>query len=149
MRRGVLSVLKTALFGRIITAVNTGLTLVNRLGHGDANPQTVGSPGAVRRSQLLAVRQLHPLQDERVGAGDDVLSLTQIVLQDLAFVPTKVPGLVDPRAAVTRREGEVTQRRDGKLRAAIGQMIGCPDHGEGRWEGDREKKIQAVKSCRV
>lgn len=115
------------------------LTLVNGLGHGDPNPQTVGSPGAVGGSQLLTVGQLHPLQNERVGTGDDVLGLTQIVLQDLTFVPTKVPGLVDPRAAVTRREGEVTQGRDGKLRAAIGQVIGCPDHGEGSWERDRKK----------
>lgn len=114
------------------------LTLVNGLSHGDANPQTVCGLWTVGGSQVLTVWQFQPLQDQRVGAGDDVLRLTQVVLQDLTLVLTKVPRLVRPRAAVTRREGEVAEGRNGKLGAAVGQMVGCADHSEGRW-GERKK----------
>lgn len=109
------------------------LTLVYGLGHGDSNPQAVGSLGAVGGSQVLAVGELEPLQDERVGAGDDVLRLTQVVLQDLTLVLAQVPGFVGAGAAVARGEGEVAQGGDGELGAAVGQVVGRPDHGEGRW----------------
>ena len=28
----------------------------------------------------------------------------------------------------------MAERRDGELGAAVGQMVGRPDHGEGRWK---------------
>lgn len=123
-----------------IDSSNKGsLTLVYWLGHGDADPQTVGSLGAVGGSQVLAVWKLQSLQDDGVRAGDDVLRLTQVVLQDLTLVLTQVPRFVGAGAAVARREGKVAERGDGKLRATIGQMVGCPDHGEGRCREGRQK----------
>lgn len=58
----------------------TCLTLVDWLCHWDAYSQTVGGLWAVRSGQVLTVRQLEPLQDDGVGAGDDVLRFTQVVL---------------------------------------------------------------------
>lgn len=110
------------------------LTLVDGIGHGNADPQAVGRFGAVGRRQVLAVGELQPLQDDGVGAGDDVLRLAQVVLQDLALVLAQVPRFVRARAAVARGEGEVAERRDGELGAAVGKMVGRPDHGEGSWE---------------
>jgi len=111
------------------------LTLVDGLGHGDADPQTVGRLRALEGRQVLAVGQLEPLEDERVGAGDDVLRLAQVVLQDLALVPAQVAWLFGAGAAVARREGEVAEGRDGELGAAVGKVVGRPDHGERRWNG--------------
>jgi hypothetical protein len=62
------------------------LTLVDGLGHGDSYPHTDCSLWAVVCCQVLTVRQLQSLQDDGVGTGDDVLGLTQVILQDLAFV---------------------------------------------------------------
>lgn len=114
------------------------LTLVYGLGHGDSDPQAVSGLGAVGRSQVLAVGQLEPLEDERVGAGDDVLRLAQVVLQDLALVLAQVPGFVGAGAAVARGEGKVAEGGDGELGAAVGQVVGRPDHGEGRWRHKRD-----------
>lgn len=52
----------------VTTGGNTGshtdhLTLVDGLGHRDADPQTVGRLRAVRGSQVVTVRQLQPLED--------------------------------------------------------------------------------------
>lgn len=110
-----------------------GLTLVDGLGHGDADAQTVGSFGAVGGGQLLTVGQLQPLEDHGVGAGDDVLGLAQVVLQDLALVLAQVARLVAARGAVAGGEGEVAEGRDGELGAAVGQVVGRADHGEGGW----------------
>lgn len=97
----------------------TCLTLVDGLSHGDADPQTVGRLGAVRRRQVLAVGQLQSLQYDGVRAGDDVLCLAQIVLQNLALILAQVPGFVSAGAAIARREGKVAERRDGELGATI------------------------------
>lgn len=121
-------------------------TLVYGLGHGDADPQTVGGLEAVEGGQVLTVRQLQPLQDDGVGAGDDVFGLAQVVLQDLALVLTQVPGFVGPGAAVACREGKVAEGRDGELGAPVGQMVGRPDHGEGRWERIRKAIYEAHKA---
>lgn len=109
------------------------LTLVDGLGHGDSDPQAVGSLGAVGGGQVLTVGELQPLEDERVGAGDDVLRLTQVVFQDLTLVFAQVTRLVDAGAAVARGEGKVAEGGDGELGAAVGQVVGRPDHGEGGW----------------
>lgn len=95
------------------------LTLVYGLGHGDSNPQAVGGLGAVGSSQVLTVGQLEPLEDERVGAGDDVLRLAQVVLQDLALVLAQVPRFVGAAAAVACGEGKVAEGGDGELGAAV------------------------------
>lgn len=116
------------------------LTLVDRISHGNADPQTVGSFGAVGRRQVLAVWKLQPLQDDGVGAGDDVLRLAQVVLQDLALVLAQVPGFVRARAAVARGEGKVAERWDGKLGAAVGKVVRRPNHGEGSWEERKSER---------
>lgn len=128
-------------FVRRIGRKRKSLTLVYGLGHGDADPQAVGGLGAVGGGQVLAVGQLEPLQDERVGAGDDVLRLTQVVLQDLTLILTEIPGFVGAGAAVARREGKVAERRDGELGAAVRQMVGRPDHGECRWRNKSHNRI--------
>lgn len=123
-----------------ISSSNGGsLTLIYGLGHGDADPQAVRSLGAVRGGQVVTVGQLQPLQDDGVRAGDDVLCLTQVVLQDLTLILTQVARFVGAGAAVARREGKVAERRDGELGATVGQMVGCPDHGEGRWKEGRQE----------
>lgn len=119
------------------------LTLVYGFGHWDSDPQAVGSLGAVGRCQVLAVGELQPLQDERVGAGDDVLRLTQVVLQDLTLVLAQVPRFVGAGAAVARGEGKVAERGDGELRAAVGQVVGRADHGEGGWRHKSHSHICA------
>lgn len=119
------------------------LTLVYGLGHWDSNPQAVSSLGAVGGGQVLTVGELQPLQDERVGAGDDVLRLTQVVLQDLTLVLAQVPGFVGAGAAVARGEGKVAEGGDGELGAAVGQVVGRPDHGEGRWRHKQHTHICA------
>lgn len=120
------------------------LTLVYWIGHGNADPQTVGSRGAVERRQVLAVWQLQPLQDDGVRAGDDVLRLAQVVLQDLTLILAQVPRFVRAGAAVARGEGEVAERRDGELGAAVGKVVGRPDHGEGGWRGEKSGVISAI-----
>lgn len=62
------------------------LTLVDGLSHGDSYPHTDSSLWAVVCRQVLTVRQLQSLQDDGVGTGDDVLGLTQVILQDLTFI---------------------------------------------------------------
>lgn len=120
------------------------LTLVYGIGHGNADPQTVGGRGAVGGRQVLAVRELQPLQDGGVGAGEDVLRLAQVVLQDLALVPAQVPRFVRAGAAVARGEGEVAERGDGELGAAVGKVVGPPDHGEGGWEERKAGLFPAI-----
>lgn len=97
----------------------TMLTLVDGLGHGNSYPHAVGCLRAVRGGQVLTVGQFEAFEDNGVGAGDDVLGLTKVVLQDLTLVLTQVPRFVYPRAAVTCREGEVAEGGDGKLGATI------------------------------
>lgn len=117
------------------------LTLVDGLGHGDANPHAVGCLGAVGGRQVLAVGQLEALEDDGVGTGDDVLRLAQVVLKDLALVFAQVARLVHAGAAVARGEGKVAQRRDGELRAAVRQVIGRANHGEGSWREEEQNHV--------
>lgn len=125
-------------------AKRRSLTLVDGLSHGDSNPEAVGSLGAVGGSQVFTVGELQPLEDERVGAGDDVLGLTQVVLQDLTLVLAKVARFVGAAAAVAGGEGEVAEGGDGELGAAVRQVVGRADHGEGRW---RHKSHDDVCAC--
>lgn len=95
------------------------LTFVDRLAHGDAYPHAVGCLRTVCSSQVFTVGQFKAFEDDGVGAGNDVLRLTQIVLQDLTLILAQVSRFINAGAPVTCGEGKMAQRGDGKLRAAI------------------------------
>lgn len=95
--------------------VRAPLTLVDGVRHRDADADAVCSLWALRLREVLAVGQLQPHEDHGVGPREDILRLTQDVLQDLTFVAAQVSGLWGRRGFVTVGEGIVAQGGDGEL----------------------------------
>lgn len=95
-----------------------GLTAAQPLGR-DADAHAVGGVGALGQGQRLALGQLQPHEDERVGARDGVLLAAQVTLQHLTLVAAQLTWLGRPGARVAQREHEVAEGRDGELRALV------------------------------
>lgn len=86
---------------------------------GDPDAHAVRSVRALWHGQRLALGQLEPHEDERVGASDSVLLAAQVVLQHFTLIAAQLPRLGDPGARITQREDKVAEGRDGKLGALV------------------------------
>lgn len=70
-------------------------TFIDRICHGNSNPDAVCSFGALRLGEVLAVGQFQPHQNHGIGSGKNVLCLTQDIFQDFTLIATQVTGLGD------------------------------------------------------
>ena len=109
-------------------------TFIDRIRHGNSNPDTVCCFGALWLGEIFTVWQLQPHQNHGIWSCKNVLCLTQDIFQDFTFIATQVTGLWDGWGFVTVREGVVAQGRDGELRTLIRQVTGGANHGEGSWK---------------
>ena len=87
---------------------------------------------------VLIETPLWGIHTEHGGAapGDEVLGLTQVVLQHVALLATHLTRPRCDRRGVAQREGVVAQRLDGELPAPLGQV--------GRRRHDRERRWKSI-----